>query len=92
MGKQKNENMNEKMQELIIKEVGIIGIIALIGTIMVTCLFPDNEIATTLLFGAVTSIIGGLLTFLNTKNMSEKESEILRETILTRNEEVEDVQ
>lgn len=84
--------MNEKMQELIIKEVGIIGTIALIGTILVTCLFPNNDIAITLLFGAVTSIIGGLLTFLNTKNMSDKESEILRETIIQRNEEVGDVQ
>ena len=79
--------MNEYMQELIIKEIGLLGIIALIGTILVTCLFPDNNIVITLLFGAVTSIISGLLTFLNTKNMSEKESEVLEQNILSRVED-----
>ncbi len=74
--------MNEKMQELIIKEMGIMGVIALLGTITITCLFPDNEMAITLLFGAVTAIITGLFTFLNTKNMTEKESEILEQNIL----------
>lgn len=69
--------MNEKMQELIIKEIGMIGTIALIGTILVTCLFPENNIVITLLFGAVTSSITGLLTFLNTKNMTEKQDETL---------------
>lgn len=74
--------MNEKMQELIIKEVGLLGTIALIGTILVTCLFPDNNVAITLLFGAVTTIIGGLLTFLNTKNMTEKQEEIIEEATI----------
>ena len=71
--------MNERMQELIIKEVGILGCIALTGTILVTCMFPDNTVAVTLLFGAVTTIIGGLLTFLNTKNMTEKQEEIIEQ-------------
>lgn len=71
--------MNEKMQELIIKEMGVIGVIALIGTITITCLFPDNEMAITLLFGAVTAIITGLFTFLNTKNMTEKQAENLEQ-------------
>lgn len=71
--------MNEHMQELIIKEVGILGCIALIGTILVTCMFPENTVAVTLLFGAVTTIIGGLLTFLNTKNMTEKQEEIIEQ-------------
>lgn len=71
--------MNEHMQELIIKEVGILGAIALVGTILVTCMFPENTVATTLLFGAVTTIIGGLLTFLNTKNMTEKQEEIIEQ-------------
>lgn len=75
--------MNEKMQELIIKEIGLLGTIALIGTIIVTCIFPENTIIITLLFGAVTSIISGLLTFLNTKNMTEKEEEILEKNILS---------
>lgn len=80
------------MQELIIKEMGIIGVIALIGTITITCLFPDNEMAITVLFGAVTAIITGLFTFLNTKNMSEKEAEVLEQNILKNNEGGEDVQ
>jgi hypothetical protein len=87
-----NPAMNEKMQELIIKEMGVICVIALIGTITITCLFPDNEMAITLLFGAVTAIITGLFTFLNTKNMSEKEAEILEQNILNNNGAVEDVQ
>lgn len=73
--------MNEYMQELIIKEVGIIGIISLIGTIIVTCIFPDNTIAVTVLFGAVTSVVSGLFTFLNGKNVTDKEKEILEQTI-----------
>lgn len=84
--------MNEKMQELIIKEVGLLGTIALIGTILVTCLFPENNIAITLLFGAVTSIISGLLTFLNTKNMTEKEEEVLEQNIKQQYEGGNDVQ
>ena len=74
--------MKTETQELIIKEVGLLGTIALIGTILVTCLFPENNIAITLLFGAVTSSISGLLTFLNTKNMTEKEAEILEQNII----------
>ena len=75
--------MNEKMQELIVKELGILGIIALLGTITVTCIIPENTIIITLLFGAVTSIIGALSAFLNTKNMTEKEEEIIKEHILS---------
>lgn len=74
--------MNEKMQELIIKELGAIGSIALLGTIIVTCILPENTIIITLLFGAVTSIIGALSAFLNTKNMTEKEEEILERNLL----------
>lgn len=84
--------MNERMQELIIKEVGILGTIALLGTILVTCLFPDNTIVTTLLFGAVTSSITALVTFLNNKNMTEKQEETLTKyhlnKALNNNEEV----
>ena len=87
--------MNEHIQELIVKELGLIGTIALIGTILVTCTFPENITAITLLFGAVTSIIGALAAFLNTKNMSEKEAEILEQQVIERNSNMdggEDVQ
>lgn len=81
--------MNEHMQELIIKEVGILGAIALVGTILVTCMFPENTVAITLLFGAVTTIIGGLLTFLNTKNMTEKQEEIIQEATIGTEDDVQ---
>ena len=81
--------MNEKMQELIIKEVGMLGTIALIGTILVTCLFPDNNIVITLLFGAVTSTITCLSTFLNTKNMTEKQEEIIQDATIGTEDDVQ---
>ena len=74
------------MQRLIIQELGIIAAIALIGTIILSIILPNNMAIIALIFGVVTTIVGALSAFLNTKNMSEKESETLENDILKRAE------
>ena len=69
--------MNEQLQTLIIKELGLIATLALTGTILVSAFIPENTTTITLLFGAVTATISALGTFLTGKNMTEKQEETL---------------
>lgn len=80
------------MQQLIIRELGIIAAIALIGTIILSVILPENMAIIALIFGVVTTIVGALSAFLNTKNMTEKEQEILEKNITKEYEGEEDVQ
>lgn len=84
--------MNEKMQQLIIRELGIIAAIALIGTIILSIILPENMAIIALIFGVVTTIVGALSAFLNTKNMTEKEEEVLEQNIKQQYEGGDDVQ
>lgn len=84
--------MNEKMQQLIIRELGIIAAIALIGTIILSIILPENMAIIALIFGVVTTIVGALSAFLNTKNMTEKEEEVLEQNIKEQYEGGDDVQ
>lgn len=84
--------MNEKMQQLIIRELGIIAVIALIGTIILSIILPENMAIIALIFGVVTTIVGALSAFLNTKNMTEKEEEVLEQNIKEQYEGGDDVQ
>ena len=89
MQKQKEVNrMNEKMQELIIKELGLIGTLALIGTILVSAFIPENATSITILFGAVTATISSLGTFLTGKNTAEKQEETLEKYYIDKNEPI----
>jgi len=80
------------MQQLIIRELGIIAAIALIGTIILSIILPDNMAIIALIFGVVTTIVGALSAFLNTKNMTEKEEEVLEQNIKQQYEGGDDVQ
>lgn len=84
--------LNEEMQQLIIRELGIIAAIALIGTIILSIILPENMAIIALIFGVVTTIVGALSAFLNTKNMSEKEAEVLEQNIHEQYEGGDDVQ
>lgn len=70
--------MNHENQKLIIMIIGACLVILLIGTILLSIINPRMEIIT-LLFGAVTTLIGILATALRGKNMTEKQSETLEE-------------
>lgn len=80
------------MQQLIIRELGIIAAIALIGTIILSIILPENMAIIALIFGVVTTIVGALSAFLNTKNMTEKEEEVLEQNIKQQYEGGDDVQ
>lgn len=80
------------MQQLIIRELGIIAAIALIGTIILSIILPENMAIIALIFGVVTTIVGALSAFLNTKNMTEKEEEVLEQNIKEQYEGGDDVQ
>ena len=68
--------MNSENQKIIICIFGACLIISLIGTILISIMGQGLEIVT-IFIGIVTTIIGILATFLQGKNMTEKQSETL---------------
>jgi uncharacterized protein YacL len=84
-----HNTMDEKMQQLIIQELGLIAAIALIGTILLSILLPDNMAIIALIFGVVTTIVGALSAFLNTKKLTEKQEETLTEYYMNNKEKEE---
>lgn len=84
--------MNSENQTLIILIFGSCLILTIIGTFLLTIRGTPSEIITVFI-GIITTIVGILATFLQGKNMTEKQEEIIREhTIQEQDEMNEDVQ
>ena len=79
--------MNSENQTLIILIFGASLILTLIGTLILTIRGANTE-TTTIFIGIITTIVGILATFLQGKNMTEKQEEIIRQhTIEAENED-----
>lgn len=80
--------MNSENQTLIILIMGTSLILTLIGTLILTIRGTPTEILT-IYIGIITTITGILATFLQGKNMTEKQEELLQQTITGEGDDVQ---